>query len=70
MPDIGISRLGFMYAGYIRIIIKVCRHILRYAGLTYLIYCAGTGMPGYLTYEVGGPAYKVQGVANGHIRDI
>jgi hypothetical protein len=22
------------------------------------IYCAGTGMPGYLTYEVGGPAYK------------
>jgi hypothetical protein len=65
-----ISRHEFIYAGYIRIIAKVCRHILRYAGLTYLIYCAGTVMPGYLTYGVGGPAYKVQGVANGHIRDI
>jgi hypothetical protein len=64
------SRHEFIYAGCIRIIAKVCRHILRYAGLTYLIYCAGTGMPGYLTYEVGGPAHKVQGMANGHIRDI
>jgi hypothetical protein len=33
-----------------RILDKVCRYIFRYAGLTYLIYCAGTGMPGYLAY--------------------
>jgi hypothetical protein len=32
--------------------------MLRYAGLTYLIYYAGAGMPGYLTYRVGGPAYR------------
>jgi hypothetical protein len=35
-----------------------CRHISGYAGLTYLIYYAGEGMPGYLTYRVGGPAYR------------
>jgi hypothetical protein len=35
-----------------------CRHISGYAGLTYLIYYAGEGMPGYLTCRVGGPAYR------------
>jgi hypothetical protein len=65
-----VSRLDFVHAGTTRIFAKVCRYIFRYAGLTYSIYCAGTGMPGYLTYVVGSPAYKVQGVANGHIRDI
>jgi hypothetical protein len=53
------------YVGLARILTKVCRHILRYAGLPYLMYCAGTGMPGYLTYRVGGPAYTVQGWQSG-----
>jgi hypothetical protein len=70
MPGYKSIPARLVYAGMSRILAKVCRYIFRYASLTYLIYCAGTGMPGYLTYRVGGPAYMVQGVANGHIRDI
>jgi hypothetical protein len=44
-----ISRLMSGYAGLSRIPTEMYRHILGYAGLMYLIYCAGAGMPDYLT---------------------
>jgi hypothetical protein len=49
---------GLVYAGITGILVMICRHISGYAGLTYLVPCAGEGMPGYLTYRVGGPAYR------------
>jgi hypothetical protein len=45
-----ISRLEFRYAGVPGIFIEECQHMLRYAGLTYLICCAGAGRPDYLTF--------------------
>jgi hypothetical protein len=45
-----ISRLEFIYAGITGILIEECRHMHRYTGLTYLIYCAGAGRPDYPTF--------------------
>jgi hypothetical protein len=41
-----VSRLVFGYAGTTRIFIEECRHMIRYVGLTFLIYCAGAGDAG------------------------
>jgi hypothetical protein len=41
----------------------------RYAGLTYLIYCAGAGRPDYPTFMGRWSGIKVQDMANGHIHD-
>jgi hypothetical protein len=41
----------------------------RYAGLTYLICCAGAGRPDYPTFIGRRSGIKVQDMANGHIRD-
>jgi hypothetical protein len=56
--DICISWLRLVYVGITGMLVMTCRHISGYAGLTYLISYAGEGMPGYLTYRVGGPAYR------------
>jgi hypothetical protein len=39
------------YAGITGILIEECRHMHRYAGLTYLICCAGYGQRSYLGYR-------------------
>jgi hypothetical protein len=51
-PDrhISVSQPEFGYAGITGILIEECRHMHRYAGLTYLIYCAGAGRPDYPTF--------------------
>jgi hypothetical protein len=41
---------SFIYAGITEILVEECRHMLRYAGLAYLIYCAGAGRPDYPTF--------------------
>jgi hypothetical protein len=45
----GIDQAG-IYAGITGILVEECRHMHRYAGLTYLIYCAGAARPGYSTF--------------------
>jgi hypothetical protein len=45
-----VSRLVFGYAGITGILIEECRHMIRYVGLTCLIYCAGAGRLDYPTF--------------------
>jgi hypothetical protein len=48
----------FRYIGIAGILGEVCRRMYRYAGLTLLIYYAGTGEAGLPDHEVVGPAYR------------